>query len=441
MRHLRVGTGALVLGDMMFDSTKDLLTKIELGESTFLEFKEVRFAGGKVRSPHRNALADGLAALANSRGGVFVLGVEDKTHEVIGIDRDRLDAAMDFVREVCSDSIEPALEDIILDRLLLPSITGEEVAVIKIEVPRSLFVHRSPGGYIYRFGHSKRAMSPEYLARLFQQRSQNRFSRFDEQVVAAAKLEDLPPDVWKHFRTMSSQDSTETFLTKIGMVAQGEGGVIGPTVAGILMGSADPRKWLPNAFVQAVAYRGDAIRIDSAEKSYQLDAMDFSGPLNNQIIGACRFVVKNMKVAAFKDQGRIDRPQYDMQAVFEALVNAVAHRDYSIYGSKVRLRLFGNRLEIYSPGRIANSLTVDSLAYRQAARNEAVCSLLAKCEIPDDPWLRTDRKTMMERRGEGVPLILSSSMQLSGKEPKYEIFDDAELRLTIFAAEPKRYIG
>ena len=48
---------------------------------------------------------------------------------------------------------------------------------------------------------------------------------------------------------------------------------------------------------------------------------------------------------------------------------------------------------------------------------------------------------MMERRGEGVPLILSSSMRLSGKEPKYEIFDDAELRLTIFAAEPKRYIG
>ena len=424
----------------MFDSTQELLTKIALGESTFLEFKELRFAGGKVKGPSRDDLADGLAALANSRGGVFVLGVEDKTHEVVGIDRGRLDAAMDFVREVCSNSIEPALEGVILDRLLLPSSMGEEVAIIKIEVPRSLFVHRSPKGYIHRFGDSKRAMSPEYLVRLFQQRSQNRVIRFDDQVVAAAKLEDLPSDVWTHLRTPLSQDDAETFLTKMGMVAQDEGGVLRPTVAGVLMGSADPREWLPNAFVQAVAYRGDAIRIDSDEKPYQLDAGDFCGPLNKQIVEACRFVVKNMKVAAFKDQGRIDRPQYDMRAVFEALVNAVAHRDYSIYASKVRLRLFNNRIELYSPGRIANSLTVDSLAYRQAARNEAICSLLTKCEIPDEPWLRTDRKTMMERRGEGVPLILSSSMQISGKEPKYELFDDAELRLTIFAAEPQRHI-
>ena len=425
----------------MFDSTKELLAKIALGESTFLEFKEMRFAGGKVKGPSRDDLADGLAAFANSRGGVLVLGVEDKSHEVVGIDRSRLDTAMNFVRDVCADSIEPALEGVIIDRLLLPSSMGEEVAIIKVEVPRSLFVHRSPGGYIYRFGDSKRPMSPEYLARLFQQRSQNRFIRFDEQVVATAKLEDLSPDVWTHLRTMSSQDDAETFLTKIGMVAQDEGGVVRPTVAGILMGSADPRRWLPNAFVQAVAYRGDAIRIDSDERPYQLDANDCCGPLNSQIVEACRFVVKNMKVAAFKDQGRIDRPQYDMRAVFEALVNAVAHRDYSVYGSKVRLRLFENRLEIYSPGRIANGLTVDSLAYRQAARNDAVCSLLVKCDIPDEPWLRTDRKTMMERRGEGVPLILSSSMQISGREPEYKLFDDAELRLTIFAAEPKRYIG
>ena len=65
----------------MFDNPQELLDKIRLGESTFLEFKEVRFAGGKIRGPNRNSLADGLAAFANSRGGVFVLGVEDQTHE------------------------------------------------------------------------------------------------------------------------------------------------------------------------------------------------------------------------------------------------------------------------------------------------------------------------------------------------------------------------
>ncbi len=422
----------------MFDSTRELLTKIALGESTFLEFKEVRFAGGKVKGPSRADLADGLAALANSKGGIFILGVENKTHEIVGIDVDRLDAVVNFVREVCADMIDPALEHIILDRLLLPSSIGEELPVVKIEIPRSLFVHRSPGGYLHRFGDSKRVMSPEYLARLFQQRSQSRLIRFDEQIVPTAKLEDLPTDIWEHFRSFTSRDNTETFLGKLGMVGQDENGLVRPTVAGVLMGSADPREWLPNAFVQAVAYRGNAIHVDLEGESYQLDAMDFSGPLNTQVLEACRFVVKNMKTAAFKDQGRIDVPQYDMTAVFEAIANAVVHRDYSIHGSKVRLRLFQNRLELYSPGGISNSLRIDSLHLRQSARNEAICSLMAKCQIPDESWLRTDRKTMMERRGDGVPIILNTSTRLSGIEPRYELLDESEVRLTIFAAEPGR---
>ena len=143
-----------------------------------------------------------------------------------------------------------------------------------------------------------------------------------------------------------------------------------------------------------------------------------------------------MKTAAFKHMGRIDLPQYDLQAVFEAIVNAVAHRDYSVHGSKVRLRLFENRLEIYSPGGTPNALSIESLRYRQSARNEAVCSLLARCPIPDEPWLETPRRHMMERRGEGMPIILDNSTALSGREPKFELFDNAELRLTIYAAQP-----
>ena len=125
----------------------------------------------------------------------------------------------------------------------------------------------------------------------------------------------------------------------------------------------DPRRWLPNAYVQAVAYRGNAIRPDTSDSPYQLDATDITGPLDAQIEGACRFVARNMKVAAFKDLGRRDLPRFDMTAVFEAVVNAVAHRDYAIHGAKVRLRLFENRLELHSPGAIPNGMSVENLAY------------------------------------------------------------------------------
>lgn len=115
-------------------------------------------------------------------------------------------------------------------------------------------------------------------------------------------------------------------------------------------------------------------------------------------------------------------------------LSAVGHRDYSIYGAKVRLRLFEDRLELYSPGAIPNSLPIDSLRYRQSTRNETICSLLAKCAVPDDTWLRTDRQNLMDKRGEGVRLILDNSLAVSGKEAEYRLVDDAELQLTIRAA-------
>ena len=124
-----------------------------------------------------------------------------------------------------------------------------------------------------------------------------------------------------------------------------------------------------------------------------------------------------------------------LAAVFEALVNAVAHRDYSIHGSKIRLRLFDDRLEVSSPGSIMNSMTAESLVHLQASRNDVVTSLLAKCPVPGNmPWLETDRKTLMDRRGEGVRIILENSLRLAGREAEYRLIDDAELLLTIHAA-------
>lgn len=420
----------------MFDNEKDLLDKIRFGEDWRFELKEVRFTGGKVTGPSRDGLADELAAFANAKGGVCLLGVTDEPREITGIPVDRLNAVVAFVREICTDSIKPTLNAGI-QIVPLPSSTGERLPVVKIDVPRSLFVHQSPGGYLYRIGEAKRGMSPEYLARLFQHRSQARLIRFDEQIIADAGFEDLSPDLYARFRTSRSGDDLTDMLRKLHMVLTDEDGTTRPTVAGVLMASKDPRQWLPNAFIQAVAYRGTEIRADT-DDPYQVDASDFTGPLDAQIAGACRFVAKNMKTAAIKDQGRVDIPQFDMTAVFEAVVNAAAHRDYSVYGSKIRLRLFADRLELHSPGALANTLDVEELPHLQAARNETLASLLAKCPVPENiPRLKTDRLTLMDRRGEGVRIVLENSKRLSGREPEYRMIGDAELMLTIYAADPR----
>ena len=419
----------------MFAMRSELLEKIRLGEDNFLELKEVRFAGGGIRGPGQDDLADELAAFANSRGGVLLLGVHDNTREVLvlGVPVDRLDAVEALIRQACEDSMKPPGAPVI-ERINLPDSAGVEQPVIRVEVSPSLFVHQSPGGYFHRVGSSKRPIPPDHLARLFQQRSQARLIRFDETPVPKAVLSHLDEALWRRFATARSLDTPEQLLSKLAMASQDDAGTWRPTVAGVLLACREPRQFLSSAFIQAVAYQGKAITPQS-DSAYQRDARDIAGPLDQQIFEACAFVRKNMRVAARKGPvgGREDIPQFDMLAVFEAVTNAVAHRDYSMAGSKVRLRLFDDRLELYTPGLLVNTMTPESLPYRQASRNEAITSLLARCSVQQDD-LKGHRTHIMDKRGEGVPIILLQSEVLSGKAPKYRLVDESELLLTIYAA-------
>jgi predicted HTH transcriptional regulator len=419
-------------------TTSELLEKIRLGEDSSLELKEVGLAGSRVMAPTRDSLADELAAFANSRGGLVVLGVEDGESDIEGIPEPSLDLVETFVRDICNDSIRPPLIAYI-EKRLLPNRRGTDSAVIVIAIPRSLFVHESPGGYLHRIGSSKRRLSPDYLARLFQQRSQARIIRFDEQAIPDAKLSDLEEALWRRFMTERSQaESPEVFLRKLGFARIDEDGACRPTVSGVLLASRNPRQFLPNAFIQAVAYRGTNITPDPNGRAYQLDASDISGPIDEQVAGALRFVARNMKIAASKTIGRLDLPQFDLAAVFEALTNAVAHRDYAIHGSKIRLRLFEDRLEIYIPGALANTMTVDSLPHRQSARNEVLTSLLARCPLPEHiTGFESVRAAMMDKRGEGVRIIIEATLARAGKPPVYELIGGEELLLTIPAANPE----
>ena len=269
----------------MFDSPAELLEKIQLREDTYLEVKEVRFSGQRVNDPHRDSFADTIAAFANTRGGVFVLGVDNKTYDVVGIPLDRIELVTNFVCEVCKDSLAPPLETFLVEHLRLPSYTGEELAVVKVDVPQSLFVHRSPGGYLHRVGNAKRVMSPEYLARLIQQRSQTRLIRFDEQPVQGASFADLEPALIERFRIDGAQDDQETLACKLGMAKKPNSGELRPTVTGVLLGADQPTQWLPHAYIQAVAYRGKSVPESMETEWYQLDASDLMGPLDYQIFG------------------------------------------------------------------------------------------------------------------------------------------------------------
>jgi predicted HTH transcriptional regulator len=409
----------------MFDSQEELLGKIRLGEDSILELKTVSFRRNKIAGPKRDDLADELTAFGNSFDGVLLLGVDDKTREIEGIPLDKLDVVETLVREICSDSIDPPL-NVRIVRMMLPDSQGTERAIIKMDIPRSLFVHKSPRGYFYRLGSSKREMKPDYLARLFQQRSQARLIRFEEQSVPQSSMNDLSEDLWRKFTTRSREPS-EVVLLKRNLLSKEESGVVRASVAGILFCCEHPERFLPNAFIEAVRYRGTM-----QDSNYQTDAQRIRGPLDQQIKQAMAFLKKNQTVKATKEPHRVEMPQFSEKAVFEAVVNAVAHRDYSVSGSKIRFFMFDDRLEIYSPGALPNTVTVESISLRQATRNELITSLLAESPVAETIG-DVGRSFYMEKRGDGVPIILNESTKLSGKTPVYQLIDESELLLTIYA--------
>ena len=236
----------------------------------------------------------------------------------------------------------------------------------------------------------------------------------------------LAEKLWKPLLSAEGAAEPEVALRKMALLDDEEG-ILRATVAGVLLCSPCPEQWLPNACITATRYRG------KDRSSGQVDSKEITGPLNEQIATAVSFAVRNMQVAARKDPARSDLPQYSEKALFEALVNAVAHRDYSIRGSRIRLSMFEDRLEIQSPGSLPNNLTVESMAMRQSTRNEALISVLARMPIGGVHG-GADRQYFMERRGDGVPIIIRETVELCGESPKFQIIDESELLLTIPAA-------
>jgi ATP-dependent DNA helicase RecG len=259
------------------------------------------------------------------------------------------------------------------------------------------------------------------LARLFQDRG--RAFVFDEQPVPTATDEDLDRESLERFFANGPSSIPWTDLLRNTRVvsATEEGGPDRPTVAGLLAFGRKPRAHLPSAYIEAGVYRRDRLTSDDLVHSDQIE-----GRVDAQIDDATAFVNGFMLKPARKSVGRQDFPQYDVGAVEEAIVNAVAHRDYSIAGSKIRLFLFTDRLELYSPGALPNTLTIDTMPYRVFTRNQLLVSFLSRMRS------RRTGRAFLESRGEGVRRILEVSEAHSGRRPIYELFGE-ELRLTIWA--------
>ena len=409
----------------MFDTTEQILDQLRAGEDGRAEFKEVRLGDRGVLSPDTEALAGELAAFANAAGGGVFLGVAD-SGAVAGIAPSRVDAVERWIVNVATHNCEPPIRPI-LRKIVLPDVAGDDRRVLLVEVPRGLYVHRTSGGrYYVRVGSTKRDLTPPELARLFQERGREYV--FDEQAVLTAAVDDLNRHRLEAFFGRSPTIPWLDLLRNTRVTVREENGVDRPTVAGLLTFGREPTDFLPSASIEAACYGGERLTSDDLVHAERL-----AGPVSDQIDAGIAFVAQFMQpppANARSSDGGADA-RYDLDVVDEAIVNAVAHRDYAISGSKIRLFLFADRLELYSPGKLPNTITLDEMPYRTFTRNQLLVSFLSR--------IRSKRtgQVFLESRGEGVRKILRDGEAHSGRRPTYELFGD-ELRLTLWAKSSTR---
>ena len=396
--------------------------RLRLGPDSGWGFKSIDFPGREPARHHRDDWADEIAAFANARGGVLLLGATD-AGEVPGMSREHLDALERLVREICIDSVKPVIRVEMYRREL------DERSFLLVLIPQGDAQHDSPGGSFVRVGSAKQPMTPDERMRLAQRRGQARFIGFDEQTVTGTGFATLDERLWRVLLSAESLADPELGLEKLGLFATDERGVARATVAGVLICTEHPERFLPNAIITAVRYRG------ADRSSGQIDAQEIGGPINRQIAKALAFAERNMRVGARKAPARENLPEYSTRALFEGLVNAVVHRDYSIRGSRIRLSIFSDRLELCSPGSLPNNLTIESMGERQSTRNEVLTSVLGRMHAGGIEGAG-GRRYFMERRGDGVPIIRRETRELTGKDPRFRLINDSELCLTIPAAEP-----
>jgi len=325
-------------------------------------------------------LAQTLAALANAAGGTVLISLESPSAvEDEGIIDHAVAAAL---------SCDPPL---IIPLPQIVSCDGRRLLVL-IVPPGLPHVYALGGAYYQRQGSQNVPLGPRPLRDLLLARSN---MGLESQPVADAGHDDID---WRAVEAYAAALPThpaataEEFLRQRGgLTAEGA-----PTLAGILLFGRSPQRFLPAAEILCVRYPGTTMGDVFLQEVAR-------GPLPEQIRRAEAFLAANMRRGARIDRlARDEQPEYPLPVVREAIVNAVAHRDYSIRGEEIRVLLFADRLEVYSPGRLPGHVTLENLAQERFARNEIIVQVLADLGFVERLGYGIDRMLQL-MQAEGLP--------------------------------------
>jgi len=308
-------------------------------------------------------LAETMVAFANASGGTLLIGLDPRSGKPTGLPD--TEATADRALKAALSTDPPLI-------IPLPEIAEpEEHSVLVITVPPGLpHVYSYRGKYLVRDGIRNRPLDPRQLRRLMMERGA---TSFEALIPDGARLEDLDwAKAEEYLSSLSriSSDDPEDALLKRGCLIQKHKRLL-PTYAGLLLFGQEPQRWVRSSVILVARYAGTTMGDVFVRDEIQ-------GTLPEQVRRAEAFVLDNMRRGVrLLSLERFEETEYPVEAIREAIVNAIAHRDYRIRGDEIRVMMFGDRIEFYSPGRLPGHITVDNLVEERFSRNEIIVQILS----------------------------------------------------------------
>ena len=372
----------------------ELLDIISTGETSKVQFKR------EIDSD--DSIAAEMIAMSNSKGGLILLGVEDKTGQIVGLDYQQLQSFNNRLATIANDKVKPQV--FIQTEVVSISSGDNEKKVLVVEISEGVGKpYKDKNGAIWvKQGSDKRRLTDNNeQIRLFQQSG---ILYLDEMIIPQTSIGDIElTKVENYVRAIQKRETdekieiTETLLNNLNIIKDGR-----ITLGGLLFFAKHPQKYRPAFCVKAISFFGNSIGGTDYRSS-----KDIEGTIPEMFEETMSFFTSNLNhIQDGQNFNKVGKLEVAQTALEELLQNALVHRDYS-KNSPVRVMIFDNRIEIVSPGALPNSLTIENLKMGNAVvRNNLLVTYCSK---------------MMIYRGFGSGITRSFENQ-----PNIELINDVE---------------
>ena len=387
-----------------------MICKEYLGEGKNIEYKR------EIPSNHEKFLKD-IIAFANTSGGKCIVGIDDKTLNVVGIGDVSPFKLSDAISAMISDACTPLIDN----EIYAKTINGKTVLVIEVppckQRPYYLTKKGKEASTFIRVNGTSRVADNQTLKELEFQGANLSYDsqrvigeKFDkkEAIALCDKLKNVALSNCKTRRERDAlKDLTIGKLEDLGLLCKN-----GKNIA------------ITNAFKLMTNHKENNVKIQCAlfkglERNIFIDKKEFDGPIYEQLEDAYKFVLNHINLGA-KIEGLFRKDIYELpiEAIREVIANAVVHRSY-LNRSKIQVSIFDDRIEVFSPGTIYGGLDIESIKEgRSSCRNEAIAQVFQYMKI-------------IESWGTGIPKIINLCKEYQLIEPKFEEFGDG-VRVTLY---------